>query len=230
MSSDLDLLVDFYQWEKQRLLLEIDENKRDHDYIAVHYNYKELGRIQRELDCLLTLKNPDYPKIKKLEKEIDFYSERDWPHPKMAEYYATKVKAFRKELEKLKSKQEFICSDETQILDDALFSLVNDEIQGFSIFDEIEMHFKMDISKNQVGEIRLDLKVGERASAEHLKKYRLSDVPKLIYDESSKSFIANFKVDRFKNVLPIKQTISKIVIATNQYYSLGNTIYLKLHA
>ena len=173
MSSDLDLLVDFYQWEKQRLLLEIDENKRDHDYIAVHYNYKELGRIQRELDCLLTLKNPDYPKIKKLEKEIDFYSERDWPHPKMAEYYATKVKAFRKELEKLKSKQEFICSDETQILDDALFSLVNDEIQGFSIFDEIEMHFKMDISKNQVGEIRLDLKVGERASAEHLKKYRI---------------------------------------------------------
>lgn len=148
----------------------------------------------------------------------------------MAEYYAPKVKAFRKELEKLKSKQEFICSDETQILDDALFSLVNDEIQGFSIFDEMEMHFKMDISKNQVGEIRLDLKVGERASAEHLKKYRLSDVPKLIYDESSKSLIANFKVDRFKNVLPIKQTISKIVIATNQYYSLGNTIYLKLHA
>lgn len=230
MSSDLDLLVDFYQWEKQRLLLEIDENKRDHDYIAVHYNYKELERIQRELDCLLTLKNPDYPKIKKLEKEIDFYSERDWPHPKMAEYYAPKVKAFRKELEKLKSKQEFICSDETQILDDALFSLVNDEIQGFSIFDEIEMYFKMDISKNQVGEIRLDLNVGERASAEHLKKYRLSDVPKLIYDESSKSLIANFKVDRFKNVLPIKQTISKIVIATYQYYSLGNTIYLKLHA
>jgi hypothetical protein len=32
MSSDLDLLVDFYQWEKQRLLLEIDENKREQDY------------------------------------------------------------------------------------------------------------------------------------------------------------------------------------------------------
>tara|TARA_R110000744_G_scaffold146687_1_gene259546 strand:- start:1906 stop:2010 length:105 start_codon:yes stop_codon:yes gene_type:complete len=32
MSSDLDLLVDFYQWEKQRLLLEIDENKREQDF------------------------------------------------------------------------------------------------------------------------------------------------------------------------------------------------------
>ncbi len=29
MHSDLDGLIDFYQWEKQRLLLSIEENKRD---------------------------------------------------------------------------------------------------------------------------------------------------------------------------------------------------------
>ena len=50
------------------------------------------------------------------------------------------------------------------------------------------------------------------------------------YDDKDESLMAIFKVDRHKNVLPIKGTISKIVIATKQYWGIGDMIYLKKHS
>ncbi len=51
------------------------------------------------------------------------------------------------------------------------------------------------------------------------------------YDDKDECLVAIFKVDRHKNVLPIKETISKIVIATKQYWGIiGDMIYLKKHS
>ena len=129
MSSDLDLLVDFYQWEKQRLLLEIDENKRDHDYIAVHYANEQLRHIQLELECLLELQNANYQKIQRLKRNIESFSERE----NSLGYFVPQIDQYKKELEDLK-KERTIDSEETQILDEAIFSLINKEIEGFTIY------------------------------------------------------------------------------------------------
>jgi hypothetical protein len=66
--------------------------------------------------------------------------------------------------------------------------------------------------------------------ASDLKKYVLTDVQELSYNDKDESLMAIFKVNHYKNVLPIKETISKIVIATKQYWGIGDMIYLKKHS
>ncbi|MAU14749.1 MAG: hypothetical protein CMH46_04330 [Muricauda sp.] len=152
MSNDLDLLIDFYQWEKQRLLLEIDENKRDLDYIAVHHTHQELRYVQQELDCLLELQNADYRKIQWLKRNIDSYSKEE----DSSGYFKPQYDRYKRELEELKKKRPIV-SEETQILDGALFSLINEEIEGFTVYLDLKKHSFIDVVKIETGQVQLKL-------------------------------------------------------------------------
>lgn len=223
MSSDLDLLIDFYQWEKQRLLLEIDENKRDQDYLAVHHMHDELRYVQNELDCLLELQNANHRKIQRLKRNIDSYTEED-----SSGYFKPQIDQYKRELEELKKKRP-IAPEETQILDEALFSLVNEEIEGFTVYFDLKKQAYIDVVKIETGQIQLTLAEGtSQGGFGFLKEYMFKGEPKLILDGSSKSLIALLNVDRYKNVLPIKETISRIVIGSKYWLGLGDTIFLKL--
>ncbi|MFN3138277.1 MAG: hypothetical protein ACE37L_11360 [Allomuricauda sp.] len=225
MSSDLDLLVDFYQWEKQRLLLEIDENKRDHDYIAVHYADEQLRHIQLELECLLELQNANYQKIQRLKRNIESFSERE----NSLGYFVPQIDRYKKELEDLK-KERTIDSEETQILDEAIFSLINKEIEGFTIYFNLKKESYIDAVIIETGQIQLRLMQESPYGNDlnFLKKYVFMGAPRTMYDESTKSLVTYITINRYKNVLPIKETISRIVIGSKYWLGLGDTIFLKL--
>jgi hypothetical protein len=225
MSSDLDLLVDFYQWEKQRLLLEIDENKRDHDYIAVHYADEQLRHIQLELACLLELQNANYQKIQRLKRNIESFSERE----NSLGYFVPQIDQYKKELEDLK-KERTIDSEETQILDEAIFSLINKEIEGFTIYFDLKKESYIDAVIIESGQIQLRLMQESPYGNDlnSLKKYVFMGAPRTMYDESTKSLVTYITMNRYKNVLPIKETISRIVIGSKYWLGLGDTIFLKL--
>lgn len=225
MSSDLDLLVDFYQWEKQRLLLEIDENKRDHDYIAVHYADEQLRHIQLELECLLELQNANYQKIQRLKKNIESFSERE----NSLGYFVPQIDQYKRELEDLK-KERTIDSEETQILDEAIFSLINKEIEGFTIYFDLKKESYIDAVIIETGQIQLRLMQESPYGNDlnFLKKYVFMGAPRTMYDESTKSLVTYITMNRYKNVLPIKETISRIVIGSKYWLGLGDTIFLKL--
>ncbi|WP_349352328.1 MULTISPECIES: hypothetical protein [unclassified Flagellimonas] len=225
MSSDLDLLVDFYQWEKQRLLLEIDENKRDHDYIAVHYANEQLRHIQLELECLLELQNANYQKIQRLKRNIESFSERE----NSLGYFVPQIDQYKKELEDLK-KERTIDSEETQILDEAIFSLINKEIEGFTIYFDLKKESYIDAVIIETGQIQLRLMQESPYGNDlnFLKKYVFMGAPRTMYDESTKSLVTYITMNRYKNVLPIKETISRIVIGSKYWLGLGDTIFLKL--
>jgi hypothetical protein len=225
MSSDLDLLVDFYQWEKQRLLLEIDENKRDHDYIAVHYADEQLRHIQLELECLLELQNANYQKIQRLKRNIESFSERE----NSLGYFVPQIDQYKKELEDLK-KERTIDSEETQILDEAIFSLINKEIEGFTIYFDLKKESYIDAVIIETGQIQLRLMQESPYGNDlnFLKKYVFMGAPRTMYDESTKSLVTYITMNRYKNVLPIKETISRIVIGSKYWLGLGDTIFLKL--
>lgn len=224
MSSDLDLLIDFYQWEKQRLLLEIDENKKGQDYLAVHHMHDELRYVQYELDCLLELQNANHREIQRLKRNIDSYSKED-----SSGYFKSKINQYKRELEELKKKRP-IASEETQILDEALFSLIDEEIEGFTVYLDLKKQSFIDVVKIETGQIQLKL-VQESPygnDLNSLKEYMFKGEPRLIIDGSSKSLVALLNVDRYKNMLPIKETISRIVIGSKYWLGLGDTIFLKL--
>ncbi|MEC7264129.1 MAG: hypothetical protein VXW38_10340 [Bacteroidota bacterium] len=227
MYSDLDALIDFYQWEKQRLLLSIEENKRDQDFLAVDYNYQELRNVQQELDCLLELKDPNYPKIKRLESEIAFYSKREGPYLGFSELHAPMLKKAEDELKKLKDQKSFPSSEETQVLDEALFSFAKNEIKGFTLYLDLEMNSRIDFVKLGDDQIELSLKVDNENDARNIKKYRLSDILDLTYEPNSKCLVKTFDIRPNTNILPIKETVSRIVIMSKGFFRSKNTIYLK---
>jgi len=136
----------------------------------------------------------------------------------------------KRELEELENKKRQIASEETQILDEALFSLINGEVEGFTVYLDLKKQTYIDVIKIEAGRIQLRL-VQEALygnDLRFLKEYVFKGVPKSIYDESTKSLVMLLDVDRYKNVLPIKETISRIVIGSKYWLGLGDTIFLKL--
>ena len=63
MPSDLDVLIDYYQWEIQRLKSLIEEHKKMHFYEELVMDDRALQNARSELNRLLALKNPNYHKI-----------------------------------------------------------------------------------------------------------------------------------------------------------------------
>lgn len=225
MHSDLDALIDFYQWEKQRLLLSIEENKRDQDFLAVDYNYQELRNVQQELDCLLELKDPNYPEIKRLEWKIEFYSKRNEEFPESGGHML--VNHYKEELEKIKKGTSSSTSEESQMIDEALYALAKDEIEGFTLYLDLETGSSIDFVKLGDDQIELRLKVDNENDARNIKKYRLSDILGLTYDSVSNSLVKTFPIRTNTNILPIKETVSRIVIMSKGFLGSTDTIYLK---
>lgn len=228
MATDLELLIDFYQWEKQRLLLTIEDNKRDHDFIAVDNNYKELGYVQRELDCLLRLKDRNYHKIKRLEWEIDQYSNKRNHHLYNDEFTSKMVNQFKEELEKIKKQGPSSSSLDTQFIDEALFSIVTGEIEGFTLLLDVKMDSKIELVRNGENQLLLRIGVESKNDAKYLKKYGLLGDVGLSYDDNLNSLVKLFEIGPHKNVLPIKEAISRIVIGSKGFLWEEGTIYLKL--
>lgn len=228
MSSDLDELIDFYQWEMRRLLISIEENKRDQDFIAVDYNYQELRYIQHELNRLLELKDPNYPKIKRLEKEVEFYSKSDEPFVDFSELNAPMLKKAEEELKKLKLHKPIPPAEETQILDEALFSLAQNEIKGFTIHLDMNEGFKIELNKKGENLIHLSIRAKDENDVGQLRRNDLLSDLGLNYVHDLHALVKVFEIGRNKNVLPIKEAISRIVIGTKGFLWEEGTIYLKL--
>lgn len=73
MPTDLEILIDFYQWEIVRIKKSIEENLELHHYKEVEFDERALGHAQTELDRLLELKNPIHRNIKNTEGMIQMY-------------------------------------------------------------------------------------------------------------------------------------------------------------
>ncbi|MEM1257729.1 MAG: hypothetical protein AAGH81_04315 [Bacteroidota bacterium] len=73
MATDLDLLIDFYQWEIVRIKKSIEENLELRHYKEVEFDQRALGHAQSELDRLLELKNPLHRRIEHTKQTIEMY-------------------------------------------------------------------------------------------------------------------------------------------------------------
>jgi len=76
MASDLDRIVDYYLREQHRLEQAIEEHLRYLDYSAADLDHRALCGVKNELERLLRLKNPLYPKMKRLQIFIESFQRR----------------------------------------------------------------------------------------------------------------------------------------------------------
>ncbi|WP_228236679.1 hypothetical protein [Allomuricauda sp. M10] len=189
------------------------------------YNYQELRNVQQELDSLLELKDRNYPKIKQLERKIEFYSKslEEFPDGETV----ILANQYKEELEKLKKGKFPSTKEESQIIDDALYSLVKNEINGFTLYLDLEMGTSIDFVKLGESQIQLSIKVEDEDDAKRIKKILLSDISNLTYNANSNSLVKTFAIQNNPNLLPIKETVSRIVIISKGFLRAENTIYLK---
>ena len=140
MSSDLDLLIDYYQWEIIRLKETIRENLELHFYREVEFDERALGHSQRELDRLLELKNSHYPQIKRAKSKIAMYErlgkreKSQFERQFYVEYTKPKIDELKEVLKNLKKLPEKSSNQETQAVDEAIFKLIQRENKSFVLY------------------------------------------------------------------------------------------------
>ena len=108
MSKNLDILIDFYQWEIKRIQAQIKENIESEFYEEVEWDFPRLRHLKQELDVLLTLKDANYPKRNRIENRIQFFQKRINKNPGLYSYFKSQIEEDRKQfsfLEKSHSEQ-----------------------------------------------------------------------------------------------------------------------------
>jgi hypothetical protein len=227
MASDLDLLIDHYQWEIIRLKSSIKENLEMHFYREVEFDEKALREVQRELDRLLEFKNPNYPEIKRLESQIVFFENMRKERSSMAFYYEGQINEVKEKLDALKKEIPSQCIFETQFLDDAIFKLVQGELSSFKLHLDIENSHYLRISPKEENRVQVSIFVSSEDINWLLQNSIIKDLG-FIKDPNGEKLDYVFKLTSIKNILPLKELLSRIVVVLRADLRHQNTVNLEL--
>ncbi len=234
MPSDLDILIDYYQWEIVRIKELIEVNLKQHFYKEVEFDEKALGYAQRELDRLLELKNPSYSKIRRIEFSINQY-ERMWKNfspsksELMSSYFKPKIDALKKELIELRKLKEPPSREETQLIDEAIYNLISNGLNKIKIHLSIERKLFFQIHKiNQ----KTFLVTFNAEEDELLWFYKYSDIKNHDFkiNNDKRRLLKNFILNNPKDILPLKNFLSRIIIQLKPNLRNEDSLYLELIA
>ncbi|GMN10087.1 hypothetical protein MTsPCn9_14980 [Croceitalea sp. MTPC9] len=229
MPSDLDLLVDHYQWEVQRLETLIKEHKEQHFYEEVILDSKALSKASRELDRLLNLKYPNHSKIqnkknlissiKKMEKKISLNKLQNFS------FMDSEINNLKKEIDKL-SKEKSESNFETQILDEEIYKLLKNQVKGVMLKIQCyDNRFFLNICKIHFNELKVEFWMEEPDEKSFLKRHDITKELRFLYNDTTEKFTRRYKLDSVKNILPFKEFLARLICGLQPDLELGNTIY-----
>ncbi|MGO4919899.1 hypothetical protein [Maribacter spongiicola] len=230
MASDLDSLIDFYQWEIKRVKSQIDELLRLQFYKEVEFDYDALAKLQRELDVLLTLKDSKYANIKRLKENIEFYKtgiEEIGKHRGFKEIFKIRIREKESELEALLKAKNKPISFETQYVDDALYKLYSNEILAFNLYLNDNKQIYLSLNLVNTNEIRVAVYLENKDDYSWYKKYSLIKDLKFLDFEDGGMYLTR-KIHNSNTLLEVKELISRIVIGLKNIGDFKNEIYLEL--
>lgn len=231
MPSDLEILIDFYQWEIVRIKKSIEENLELHHYKEVEFDERALGHAQTELDRLLELKNPIYRNIKNVEGMIQMYEriKKEKSAGKEGvfwnQYCDEKIRESKAELKGLENSKLERHSKESQFIDEAIYSMLKGKKSGFKLnLDESGIYV---LSVRLVQELVFELEFFAEEEYSWLKRYSL--LGELDFEPSNErlSLSRTFSLKDSRNVLPLKELISKVIIGLKYPLRIKNEIYFQ---
>ncbi len=233
MATDLDLLIDFYQWEIIRIKNIIDENMKMGHFKEVEQDQKAIMDLNQELDVLLELENTHYPEIKEAEINLRMYerlsnSDRFKHLSEWRDLYAEEISVQRRKIEELK-KRRSPNSDETQFVDEAILSLLNGEQKGFFLHfltTEEEASIKIEYVSERLFELKV---LGSQNALDWLKRHSTVNDLCFIRNAEEGSLSTSFELLSQKNVLPFKEVLAKIVFALRTNIKSVKTMHLEMY-
>ncbi|WP_396632665.1 hypothetical protein [Maribacter sp. R86514] len=230
MASDLNSLIDYYQWEIIRIQAQIDENLKMHLYNEVEFDVVALRNFKNELDAILTLQDSRFPKIQRVKDQIEYYKTKITEQGKSSDFkevYEIRIRETEKELEALLQIKNKSISFETQFVDDALYKLYSNEIVAFNLYLNDDKQVYLSLSMVGANEIRIIVYLQNRDAYSWYKKYSLIKDLKFQDLEGGGMYLTR-SITNANTLLVIKELLSRIVIAIKNGYYLKNEIYLEL--
>ena len=230
MASDLDSLIDFYQWEIKRVKSQIEEHLKLHFYKEVELDIHALAELQSELDALLTLKDPKYPNIKSLKQDIEIYKtsiEEIGKRRGFKEIFKNRILEKENELKVLLQVKNKPISFETQYIDDALYKLYSNEILAFNLYLNDNKQVYLSLNLVDTNEINVAVYLENKDDYSWYREYSLIKDLKFLDLEDGGMYLTR-KIHNSNTLLEVKELISRIVIGLKNIGGFKNEIYLEL--
>ena len=234
MPSDLDFLIDYYQWEIRRIGSLIEEHKESQFYEEVILDDKALQKAHSELDKLLALKNPNHHRIELLQIEISSMKrmEQGMFDRYGALYDSTFIKdeiRVRENEVKELTRATVRNRDETQYIDDALYKLIENTLKTVTIsIDSYGSKLIISIVKLEELGFKTELYLTDKRENYTLKNRDAIKELRFVFDVESERYQSVFTLHSKNNILPYKEYLSRLIYGLKRYLELGNQLYINL--
>jgi hypothetical protein len=217
MQSDLDLLIELYEGEKQSLERMMKEYIDEFEYLAAYHHSEALAFINHQLYFLYKFKGPLHEEKERLERMIKMLPKIN--DEKLAPYmrpHWEKGIEDQKNKVKLLSEQKSKWFNDNQEIDDALFDLYERKSKKIRLLLDSEDNFYLDFELMQNNILVISIELDAVLNSDNI--FREDDT----YDRPFKGlgFKLNDKGDKllyqydmtgFKEATPIKMLLSRIV-------------------
>ena len=149
MKSDLDLLIEQYEEERASLEKKVAEYLAEEDFVYASHHQKALWQVRGHLDHLYKMRIPFYEDISQLEKLklLSTRAQENEKHEFLSDYWKRQIEEHEIKIKELSGHTPKPFYD-GQVIDDALFDLVEHKLKGFRLCfreePEICIEFKLD--------------------------------------------------------------------------------------
>jgi hypothetical protein len=207
--DDLDDLIRFLEKEKEWLKNCVDEASQELEFSQAKAFEKAYRYVEKRLDTLKNLRDPTfderarlYRTLVLLEEQIKTYA--DVPH--LFSHLTEQLRETNRALDKLESSS--YSPIDSQHVDDAVFQLVNGDIESFRLHLNKSKELVFDfVCENRLVQIGLSYKKGSLSPSRE-KTLRVIGFSKV---DSLRRFVRSVDVTNFKDAQSIKQVLAVVI-------------------
>ena len=227
MQSELEWLLEYYDGIISRFRNLMNESKSSGDYEEVILYQKSLQLAHQERDRLLLVKNPNHYKKENDERfHASLLRMQERLKPKLGDFY------LQDEIDKFQQRIESHSrinpnKEETQLVDEQLFKLIENQINRFTlVLKGFDTRFDIEIEKPKKLLFTIKLSSENEDSLRGLHENLVLKELQFKFIEKTKLFEAQITLNHKKNVLPIKEFLSRLVYGMNREFEIEPVCYL----
>lgn len=227
MQKDIDTLIDYYRWEVVRVEGLMEENLKNHCYREMDFDVTALRYLRQELEILLSLKDPHYHDKKRLKERIrrvEEITQRDSSVPLGLTYQIEAWKRELKELSAIKHRENHL---ETQRVDENLYLLAANKISGFRIYldSRRRVFLELRLMKGNT-HFHISFYCDNNDYSWYLNHSVITDLR--LSENGQKGLEMVVPIENQKNLLNVKELLSRLVIGLKVNLEKRNRAYLEI--
>ncbi|TCD11522.1 hypothetical protein EZ449_04460 [Pedobacter frigidisoli] len=228
MNEELKVLISYYKDEESLIESLIKEDVIDQDHQAIHLHSLVLNKIQRKINFLEKLTNPNAAKLEAVKNRLEYLNKLSNKNNAF-NYHEEISKQIDHQLDLLNSFTTGYFND-GQEFDDAVFDLAENRIESF-IFN-LNKSRDLSLKFTKTGhEILVLLSNFKKLKKEYILDIDKRNILKLIgfrEDKQMNALILTYDLAGFRDAIPLKQIISRVIFDVFNFQNLDNQTTLQI--